>query len=96
MLNRLSGILIPYGLLAATGGQIFLYDFVLFCLCKKNLRPLDPKIDLLFSSIFFWFCVNLFQDKTIPRYKSPRGAETAKLPPSPAIVGYTMLCLVVI
>ena len=27
----------------------------------------------------------------IPRYKSPRGAAAAKLPPSPAIVGYTML-----
>jgi hypothetical protein len=28
---------------------------------------------------------------TIHRYKSPRVAANAKLPPSPAIVGYTML-----
>jgi hypothetical protein len=63
---------------------------------KKNLRPLDPKIDLLFSSILIWFCVNLFQDKTFRRDKSPRGAETAKLPPSPAIVGYTILASVII
>jgi len=28
---------------------------------------------------------------TIHRYKRPCGAANAKLPPSPAIVGYTML-----
>ena len=33
---------------------------------------------------------------TIHRDKSPRGAANAKLPPSPAIVGYTMLATVII
>jgi len=32
---------------------------------------------------------------TVHRYKSQRGAENAKLPPSPAIVGYTMLTIVI-